>query len=123
MIIVDTDVIIDWLKDDVKTTNFLEKHKSEIKISIITILEVLDGARNKYEMKVLSDELYKISPIFLDEQICNLARELFVNFKLSIGINKYDALIAATAIIKDAKFLTRNIKHYQKISGIKLISS
>jgi predicted nucleic acid-binding protein len=75
MIIVDTDIIIDWLKDDKKIINFLEKHKSEIKISIITALEVLDGARNKYEMKILSGELHKIPTIFLDEQICNLAKE------------------------------------------------
>lgn len=122
MIIVDTDIIIDWLKDDKKITIFLERHRSEIKISIITILEVLDGARNKYEMRILSDELYKISPIFLDEQICNLARELFINFKLSIGISKYDALIAATCMIKEAKLLTRNIKHYQKLPNLKLIS-
>lgn len=122
MILVDTDIIIDWLKNDLKTINFLEKHKAEINISIISVLEVLEGARNKYEMQILAEELSKINTIFLDEQICNLARDLFIAFKLSTGIGKYDALIAATTIIQNGKLLTHNLKHYQKIPNLKIIT-
>ena len=48
------------------------------------------------------------------------AIELLYNYRLSHGLLIADSLIASTALVLDADFLTKNQKDYRFIEGLKL---
>jgi len=56
MILVDTDIIIDYLRSDKKAIDFIEN--SAICITYFTELELLAGCSNKEQMKELNDNIY-----------------------------------------------------------------
>lgn len=91
--------------------------------SIITKLEIAKGADNKRSMnkilKLLDQMQIKFLPI--TPIISEKAEELFINYYHSKGIGIRDAFIAATALIHNEKLATRNKKHFDFISNLKLI--
>ena len=53
MTIIDSDILIDAGRQDVKTVNFLSELEktSELAVSVITQMELLIGCRNKSELR------------------------------------------------------------------------
>jgi predicted nucleic acid-binding protein len=59
--------------------------------------------------------------IRIDEQISEMAVNLLKTYRLSHGLLIPDALIAATALVTDSRFVTKNQKDYRFIDGLKLL--
>ncbi|QTA83241.1 PIN domain-containing protein [Desulfonema limicola] len=57
----------------------------------------------------------------LNEKISDKAVELIKQYRLSHGLAMPDAMIAATAIILDKEFITKNQRDYRFIKGLKLL--
>lgn len=73
MILIDTDIFIDYLKDIPLSVVFFEEKMEEISYSIFTQMELLIGCRNKKELKVIDDFLKQFNKIETSEKILNQA--------------------------------------------------
>lgn len=119
--LLDTTVFIDYLRGKPEAKHFilntLNGNKDTV-ISVITISELWAGVKNEEDEKRHKVILSNIKKIPVDINIAYLAGKIqhkfIINHDLSVSIA--DCIIAATAEYLHADIVTRNIKHFQKIS-------
>jgi predicted nucleic acid-binding protein len=100
MILCDTNILIEVYKGNEKVIRELVKMgQQNIAISDVTSAELLFGARNKEELKILKKDLEKLTCIPINSQISNLSVQLVEKYSLSHKLTLPDALIAATAMV------------------------
>lgn len=118
--LVDTDIIIDYLKG-VKPAKELFRTKNIILYcSILTKKELLSktGLSNS-EREKITNLLVKIKVLKIDNDINNKYNKLLIKYGEKESLIA-DYLIAATAWSKNLPLLTRNLKHFEKIEEIRL---
>jgi tRNA(fMet)-specific endonuclease VapC len=118
--LVDTDVLIDVSRSNDAAIDFLDQLGDSWSISIITALELIVGARNKKEVAQIDKLIAAYSAIPLTAEIGNFSYDLLRQFAKSHGLRVFDSLIAATAIDEDLTLVTKNKRHFQMISTLKL---
>ncbi len=112
-ILIDTCILIDYLKKEAKATNYIESLKSPPYISVITIAELLTGSRNIKERKQIERIIHDTSIVLdIDEEIATIAGNMLNTFYKSHGVDLGDGLIAATAKHHGLAVATLNIKHF-----------
>ena len=118
-ILIDTDVMIDYLRGNEKAVSFLRKHADHIALSSITVAELYAGVRNGAEEETLDAlmALFRIVPV--TGQNAKLGGLLKRTFGRSHGVGLADAIIAATAQLENAELATLNTKHYPMLAGLK----
>ncbi len=119
LILIDTDVMIDYLRGNEKAVSFLRKHADHIALSSITVAELYAGVRNGAEEETLDAlmALFRIVPV--TGQNAKLGGLLKRTFGRSRGVGLADAIIAATAQLENAELATLNTKHYPMLAGLK----
>lgn len=117
--LVDSNIIIDFLKEQEKAVNFLDSLK-EIIVSVITVGEIYQGVRNKKELKFAKSFFKTTKVLPIDEQVSQLALKLMEKYTLSYGLLILDAMIAATAVRHNLTLITGNLKHFEIIEELKL---
>lgn len=119
--LVDTDVIIWYIKRDPMAIDLLDNHKG-FKISCVTYIELIQNSRNKIEMHKIHQALkfWKCETLYLDEKISMLASMNVEKYCLSHAHELGDALIAATAIVHHLDFYSGNVKHFSFLKDLKL---
>jgi len=122
VVMVDTDILVDVARGDNAAASFLNEMKSRyvLAVSSVTEMELIVGCRNKIELLHLKKFLSDYERIKLNTRISDKAVGLLRQFRLSHGLLIADALIAATATVKGAKFVTKNYRHYRFIPGLNL---
>ena len=118
--LVDTDVLIDVSRSNDAAIDFLDRLGASWSISIITPLELIVGARNKKEVAQIDQLVAAYSAIPLTAEIGNSSYDLLRQFAKSHGLRVFDSLLAATAIDEGLTLVTKNKKHFQMISALKL---
>ena len=119
-VLIDTDIIIDFLRDFNKRNKLIFKRVDnktiDPYISVINLVELFSGKNIKNEKKIIENLLtyFKIIPVEAD--ICNLAGTIKRNHNLYIA----DAIIAAICIKKNLCLATFNTKHFKNIKELKL---
>ena len=123
MIMIDSDVLIWYLKGNPKAKKVIESLNGFF-ISVVTYMELVQGMRNKRELTLLRAALRKwnVKILFIDENISAKAMFLVEQHYLSNSLVLADALIASTAISNGVKLLTGNVKHYKVIKNLDLKS-
>lgn len=118
--LVDTSILIDYLRGDQRAASLLEaeRHKAPLHASEITRLEVLAGMRPKEEEGTrLLLSTFTWHP--LNSDIAETAGALGRQWLASHGgIDAADLAIAATAMALDATLLTRNVRHFPMFAGL-----
>jgi predicted nucleic acid-binding protein len=89
-------------------------------MSIITMMELILGARNKKEIENMQKAFRKIEIININEEISTMAYEFIFKYNKSHNLFINDAIIAATAIINKTTLVTLNISDFKFIPGISL---
>ncbi|MEK7534412.1 MAG: PIN domain-containing protein [Patescibacteria group bacterium] len=126
MIVLDTNIIIDHLRQSPNRQTYLKTLIKKFKeynlaISIITIQEIYEGESTKEresEAKLLATiSRLKILPYTFE--VAQLAGEIARD--LGKPIDLADAAIAATAIINGFQLFTLNKKHFEDIKGLEMI--
>ncbi len=119
--LVDTDVLIWALRGNIKAARIVDSIE-ERHISVVTYMELIQGARNRSELKAiksfLSDSGFEILP--LSENIGHRAAIYIEEYGLAMAMSAVDALIAATAIEGNQTLCTGNLKHYRPIKDLDL---
>jgi len=118
----DTNILIDYLKGKPEAASLLDRCLEERQVlacSLITKVELLSGARPGEE-KVLGDFLEAFDRIGLDDSIAEEAGRYMSLYRKSHGINTADAIIAASALAREAVLYTLNDRHFP-MNDIKVI--
>ena len=118
-ILVDTDVLIDFLRGNDKAISFIDEVSPHIILSPIVVAELYAGVKGADELSVLDNfiSLFRIVPI--DSDIAKSGGLYKRDFGKSHGVGLADAILAATADKENAELKTLNVKHYPMIKGLK----
>ncbi len=123
MILCDTNIFIEALKNNPSATDLLRRIGFQnISLSAVTLMELYFGAFNKKELSRIKNQLQHLEIMDLDKKITKIAINLIENYAKSHGLHIPDALIAATSICYRMELLTYNIKDFIFIEGIRLFS-
>ena len=117
-LLIDTDVIIDYLRDYDKAVKFLETQNCKLLISTITISELYAGVREGEEKAKLEEFLKAFEIIEVNKDIAIKGGLFRRDHEKKYGTGLTDALIAAAADDNNAILVTLNKKHYPMISKI-----
>jgi len=121
--IVDSDILIDVARGDGDAINCLlglEK-TSVLAVSAVTHLELIVGCRNKTELKDLEKFLNRYQILKITDQISDRAVDLLKQYFLSHGLLIADGLIAATALVHNEVFVSKNQRDFHFIAGLNLL--
>ena len=120
--IIDTDVLIWYLKGNDRALQVIEGSKN-FSISVVTYMELVQGMRNKKELAALRRALHawKTRILYISEEISIKAMFYVEQHFLSHSIHLADALIGATAHVHALPILTGNDKHYRVMKGLELM--
>ena len=117
----DTDILV-WIQRGNHRAAVLVDREEERCISVLTYMELLQGAREKrqheYILDFLSEYGFRILP--LSENIGHRAAIYVEEYSLSHGLRAGDAIIAATAADNNLTLCTGNHRHYRPIKELKL---
>ena len=119
--IIDTDVLIWYLRGNDKAKKIIVEN-IPFRISVINYMELLQGMKNKNELRILQNYLKKwsIEIIHLNENISTRAMFFMEDYCLSHSMELGDAVIAATVLEYHETLLTANEKHYGYIPNISI---
>ena len=117
--LVDTDVLIDFLRGYNKAILFFEKFSSQIILSPIVVAELYAGIKGADELAVLDNFISHFRVIPITSRIAKAGGLYKRDFSKSHGVGLADAILTATAENEKAELKTLNVKHYPMISGLK----
>lgn len=122
MILVDTDIVIDLLRNYPPARVWLETlDNEELLLPGIVLMELIQGCRDKTEqhrIEVFKDQLYIVWP---SPSQCDKALAVFASCYLSHSLGILDALIAQTAVGMGLPLYTFNQKHYEVVPELQTI--
>ena len=119
--IFDTDVLIWFLRGDGAAARLIES-QSDRAISMISAMELLQGARSRAEIKTIHQFIQQsgIRLVPVNESISHVALSLIEAHALAAGLRVADALIAATAREGALPLATGNARHFKAIAGLEV---
>ncbi|MDX9800290.1 MAG: type II toxin-antitoxin system VapC family toxin [Spirochaetia bacterium] len=119
--IIDTDVIIWYLRGNEKAKELLYKN-IPFKMSVITYMEIVQGMKDKKELLVFQKHIRKwdVEIVQIYTEISSRAMFFVEDYFLSHSMELSDAIIAATGIQTKDVIITANDKHYKFIPNIQL---
>ena len=121
MILVDTNIFIEYYKNNPAICNVLEQiDTQEIAVSDVVCAELYFGARNRQELTDIVSDMEKLTVLPVSQKIARLAVDLVKQYCLSHKLKLPDAQIAATAILHNAELFTLNRKDFKYIPNLKL---
>lgn len=115
----DTDVLIWVLRGDAKAIRAVDR-ADERMVSVISCMELFQGARDKKEMASIRRFLRHFETVPLSENTGHRASIYMEEYSLKSGLGVADALVAATAAENKIPLCSGNGKHYRAISEIEL---
>ena len=119
--IFDTDVLIWCFRGDPRAAKCIQVEALR-RISAVTLMELLQGARNQREQRLirqfLRDLRFEMLP--LSDHISHRAVIYLETHALTGGLQMADSLIAATAMEHGDTLCTGNAKHYRVIKDLPL---
>ena len=122
MLLLDTDVMIDIMRNSAPAVGWLrELGSEEIALPGLVAMELLQGSRNKSEQQHVEAVLRRYPLYWPSQADCSRAYNRFAEFYLSDGIGILDALIAETTVGLGLSLVTFNEKHYRVIPGLNLV--
>ncbi len=119
--IFDTDIFIWAQRGNEKAADLIERSDPRL-LSILTYMELLQGARNKAQHKTIKDFLsdFGFTVLPLTENIGHRAAIYIEEYALACHLRAGDALVAATAVENNLSLASSNAKHFLPLKDLKL---
>jgi predicted nucleic acid-binding protein len=117
-LLVDTDVLIEYLRGRPEAAHWLESQEADLSISAISVAELFAGVRGEQEEQMLEEFLLALDVLPATEEVARLAGQYRRDYGASHGTGLADALIAATAAMDGAALATFNRRHYPMLSDL-----
>jgi predicted nucleic acid-binding protein len=117
--LLDTDVLVDFLRGYTKAVAFVNAQSSRIILSSIVVAELYAGVKGDEEQAALDNfvSLFRIVPVGAD--IAKAGGLYKRDYGKSHGVGLADAILAATAETENAVLKTLNTKHYPMLQGLR----
>lgn len=128
MFLLDTDIIIYSWKNKKNVIDNFKLHKNDPKaISVISYGELIHGAQKSQQKNKNLAKVHRLSEIF---PVINITKSIMDTYGLLIAdlqkkgksLDKFDAVIASTAITNGYCLVTNNVKYFKKIPGLKIVN-
>lgn len=107
-LLIDTDVIIDYLRDRPEAVSYLESLTEILLIFAVTLAELYAGVRDGAERNALDSFIQAFEIVVVDKEIAVKGGLYRRDYSKSHNTGLADALIAATAEIRNAELVTLN---------------
>ncbi|MBT4286880.1 MAG: type II toxin-antitoxin system VapC family toxin [Deltaproteobacteria bacterium] len=119
--IVDTDILI-WYSRGYQSAIDAIHNLDGFRLSVVTYMEIIQGVRNKKELNAFKKALGVLDAqvIQIDALISTKPMFYVEQYALSHSMELADALIGASAVIKQMPLFTENEKHYKHLPEIKI---
>ncbi len=111
-LLVDTDILVDYLRGTPGAVAFIESRSEDLLASVISVAELFAGLREGRERASLESFIAAFNMIPVDREIAERGGIYRRDFMRSHRLGLADALIAATADVMDAELATLNVKHF-----------
>ena len=125
-IVVDTNIIVDHLRNVVQATRVLEDISAgnfEGLISTITVLELMASpAMTDKHGEAVRSLLGIFDIVAVNSEIAGVGGRYVAKYRASHGLQPMDAIIAATASVNGAALFTLNQKHFRFIEGLVVVN-
>lgn len=119
MILLDSDIVIDFLRKYPPAISWLSSLGDEqIALPGYVVMELIQGCNNKLELQEIRKFVTNFEVIWPTPETCNQALEIFAEYNLSHSLGLIDALIAQISISLGLPLHTFNVKHYTVIPGL-----
>ena len=121
--LLDTDLLIDYSKGNLLAKDFLEKARGRgdrLFISVITMMELAYGCRNKDEVKKIGRLCQGFWRIKINRAISGYAIDIIKKYSLTQKCGILDALVIGTAMHLGVTLVTGNTEHLSMIKGLSL---
>jgi len=119
LILLDTDVLVDFFRGHGKAVAFVNAHSTRIILSSIVVAELHAGVKGDAEQAALENfvSLFRVVPV---SAVIAKAGGLYKrDYGKSHGVGLADAILAATAEAENAELKTLNAKHYPMLKGLR----
>jgi len=117
-VLLDTNVLIDYLRDIPHAAKYLEATAGDMSISAMTVAELHAGARGDRERQLLRDFTASFEVVPADSSICEAGGDLRAEYGPSHGVDLIDAIIAATSLLHQLPLVTLNGKHFPMLQNV-----
>lgn len=120
-LILDSDVLIDYLRGRAEAVEFLELLEQRLEpllVSSVTVAELYAGVRKGREQTFLDQFVYAFEVVPVDDEIARRGGLYRRDFGPSHGTGLTDALIAASAEQRQARLVTLNDRHFPMLSDV-----
>ena len=125
MICLDTSILIDFFRKEKKENSLFFRLTQQYRIftvSVITDYEIFVGS-NQEQQEFWENFFSRIVVLPFDSASSQMAVQIFKDLKAKYKLIEIpDIFIAATAIQNNLPLATTNLKHFDRIEGLELVS-
>jgi len=119
MNLVDTDVLVDCLRGTVSAEAWLKgRAQPAFAVPAVVAMELVMGCRDRADLEGIQRFLETFEVIWPEASEFAAAYGLLLTHRLSSGLDIPDCLVAATALARNARLYTFNLKHFQVVPGL-----
>lgn len=119
VVFVDSCIVIDFIKGIEDIKNQLSQIQTPC-INFIVEMELLQGAKDRRELKKILKELNSFNRLYFHNEIARLSTQLLKDYGLSHNLQIADAIIAATCLVYNIPLFTHNIRDFKFIPNLEL---
>jgi len=128
-VILDTNFLIEAERRESEVSRFVDNGKEKVfGISVITVAELLhgvhraDSTRRRLKRSAYVEKVIELFPIYAFETAtARIYAELWADLAAKgIQIGAHDLIIGSTALSLGFSVATFNVKHFEKIEGLKI---
>ena len=114
-LLIDTDVLIDYLRGRDRAVEYLEDLHADLYVSVISVAELFVGVRGEEEEASLKQFLLTFNVLPVTQKVAQLGGLYRREYRASHGTGIADALIAATAEDSGAGLVSFNRRHFPMV--------
>lgn len=118
MYLIDTSILIDYLRENAAAVRFLEGLKRPALISALTVAELYAGVREGEERQRMEAFLRAFTVVPVTEALAQNGGLYRRDYGPTHGTDLVDGIIAATAKANKARLVTLNRRHYPMLSRV-----
>lgn len=128
-LLLDSSVLIAAERGDDLLEKLVDDHDGVVAISIITVaeywkgIEVASGRERKKKRQDFYDEIISVLEVLnVDERVARTVARLWASLRRQgTMIPDFDLLIAATAVSREMRLATLDVRHFDKVSELDLL--
>ncbi len=116
--LVDTDVLIDYLRGDPRAEEFLESNLNAVFISSITVAELYQGVIEGDERSALDSMMSAFTILPVTKEIAKEGGLICRKYRKTHNSSLADCMIAATARHHNHPLISLNLKHFPMLENV-----